>query len=329
MQLPLYRHGRQAESLFDILGHDEVDATSAVGFVCSRSPRLAEVIVQLAGIDASSGADIVRLEERTDLLHRSDIELDVGSDRVVVEAKVGFDIPTVEQLRRYLPRVAGHQGHFVTLTNARKLAAVEIGDVIDGVPVSHLSWRGLYEQTRTVSADARGTERFLLNELVVYLRGIMAARDIQSNRVYVVSLGQAKVAETDMDFIDVVLKYGRYFHPAHGVRGFPRFPPNYLGFRFDGKLQSIRYVQDAAVYNMRVDEPEGLPDLRHETWWTGDAARADHVLYTLGPPIVPSREVRTGNLYRAARVWAALDLLLTCDTIAEAAEKTRLREEAL
>lgn len=38
-------------------------------------------------------------------------------------------------------------------------------------------------------------------------------------------------------------------------------------------------------------------------------------------------EVRTGNLYRAQRVWVALDLLLTCETIAEARDKTKLRFE--
>jgi len=43
----------------------------------------------------------------------------------------------------------------------------------------------------------------------------------------------------------------------------------------------------------------------------------DHprIAYRLGPPIQPLNEVRTGRLYRAQRVWAIIDLLLTCDTI--------------
>lgn len=35
--------------------------------------------------------------------------------------------------------------------------------------------------------------------------------------------------------------------------------------------------------------------------------------------------MRTGNLFRAQRVWCALDLLLTCATIREARDKTRER----
>jgi hypothetical protein len=38
--------------------------------------------------------------------------------------------------------------------------------------------------------------------------------------------------------------------------------------------------------------------------------------------------VRTGNLYRAARIEAALDLLLTSETIAEARDNTRARLQA-
>ncbi len=48
-------------------------------------------------------------------------------------------------------------------------------------------------------------------------------------------------------------------------------------------------------------------------------------LYTLGPPIVPPKTVKAGNLYRAQRVEAAIDLLLTCDTIRDARDKTQER----
>jgi hypothetical protein len=42
-------------------------------------------------------------------------------------------------------------------------------------------------------------------------------------------------------------------------------------------------------------------------------------------PIGPSKVVRTGKIWPNARVWAALDLLLICDTIAEARDKTKER----
>lgn len=325
----LDRHGRSTGSLFDLLGHDELDATAATGFVCSRSPRFASALLALVAI-ADGDLDAVRLEQRTAEGSRTDIELETASALVVFEAKTGFALPDRAQLEQYARRLREDPrlGVLATITNAPGLAANRLPSELGDIPVRHLSWTQVHAAASSVR-NARGNERFLLVELTRYLEGIMAARDRSSNLVYVVSLGTAKVAATAMDFRDVITKHGQYFHPAHGRKGFPRVPPNYLAFRFDGRLQSIHHVEEAHLYDMRTARPPGLPDLRHPTWWSDGlegTGLADHILYTLGPAIKPSVEVRTGNLYRAARVWAAIDLLLTSTTIAEAAERTRRRE---
>jgi hypothetical protein len=56
-----------------------------------------------------------------------------------------------------------------------------------------------------------------------------------------------------------------------------------------------------------------------------DWSEERHWVFSLGPVMKPMHEVRTGNLFRAQRVWVALDLLLTAETIAEARDKTKLR----
>ena len=49
-----------------------------------------------------------------------------------------------------------------------------------------------------------------------------------------------------------------------------------------------------------------------------------HYLLKLGPAIRPPKEVRTGDkIKRSMRVWAMLDLLLTCSTITEAPDNTK------
>jgi hypothetical protein len=58
---------------------------------------------------------------------------------------------------------------------------------------------------------------------------------------------------------------------------------------------------------------------------SGYGFRGLSFVYRFEEPIVPMKPVRTGNLYRAQRVWAAIDLLLTCDTIREARDKTQAR----
>lgn len=51
----------------------------------------------------------------------------------------------------------------------------------------------------------------------------------------------------------------------------------------------------------------------------------NHFIYKLGPAIIPSKVVKTGNIYPSGRVWAMLDTLLTADTISEAMDISKER----
>ena len=100
----------------------------------------------------------------------------------MIEAKVGFDIPTAQQLEPYVEHVHDDRraGALATLTNAPALAKRDLGTSIDGVPVRHISWEEFYATCRLAATHVRGTERFLLTELVGYLKEIMSARDLLS-----------------------------------------------------------------------------------------------------------------------------------------------------
>jgi hypothetical protein len=146
-------------------------------------------------------------------------------------------------------------------------------------------------------------------------------QNVSSNLVYVVSLG-GEIENTGISFRDVVLEHNTYFCPVGGGRGrWPKEPPNYLGFRFDGKLQQIRHVE---AYRVAEDDHAGFEPLKgkvacdHERHW----------VFELGPPIVPNKEVRNGKLWPTHRGWIAIDLLLTRDTVAEARDETNARLEA-
>jgi hypothetical protein len=168
MSTPLLRRGRQADSFFDLLGHGEIDATAAVGFVCSRSPAFAAAMIEL--VTGTAGAtEAVRLEQRTTAAKRTDIELDSGRAVVVIEAKVGFDIPTSDQLGGYREPLIrdSRPGYLATLTNAPTLARRRIGEVLEGFPLMHLSWEQVRETALRVSVS-RAVERFLLRELTAY-----------------------------------------------------------------------------------------------------------------------------------------------------------------
>jgi hypothetical protein len=191
-----------------------------------------------------------------------------------------------------------------------------------GIPVSYVPWARIAELASTTATNTRShAEKRLLLELHRYLKGLMTMQNVTSNEVYVVALGQEPLDWSSLSFKDTVVERDRYYHPVGGKRGgWPRTPPNYLGSRFDGRLQQIRHVEGYEVITRPHDY---IPEIIPEADWTEEP----HFLYTLGPVIEPPHEVRTGNVYRNQRVWCALDLLLTCKTIREARDKTQERAQ--
>ena len=157
-------------------------------------------------------------------------------------------------------------------------------------------------------------EKRLLGELNDYLNKVARMQDITSNMVYVVSLSQDRPPDSDITWRDIVEARGMYFHPVGGT--YPREPANYLGFRYGGQLRSIRHTERCEVVRDLGDRIPGC----------GLKLDGPHYLYTLGAPVIPSKTVRNGDkVVMANRVYAAIDLLLTCDTISEAGERTRER----
>lgn len=114
--------------------------------------------------------------------------------------------------------------------------------------------------------------------------------------------------DCELSWIEIVNKYNKYFCPVGG-NGWPKEPPNYIAFRYDGRLQAIHHIDHYTVTrNLHEQFPE-MPD---------EELVENHFVYSLGPAITPSKTVKTGNIYRSGRVWAMLDTLLTCDSISEA-----------
>jgi hypothetical protein len=89
-----------------------------------------------------------------------------------------------------------------------------------------------------------------------------------------------------------------------------------VGFRYDGRLQAVRHVDD---YTIETDMAKHFPGVPHTDW-------DPHFLLELGPPIYPGSEVPSGSsVQRAMRIWADIDLLLTSATITEALKATKAR----
>jgi hypothetical protein len=111
----------------------------------------------------------------------------------------------------------------------------------------------------------------------------------------------------------------RYFHP-YGIAGWPKTPPNYIAFRWSGAVQRIHHIDAYTVVGQLQDD---FPDIPRDA----DTVRP-HLLYQLGPILGPSAPLPNGASYRAARLWVALDLLLTAATLKDALAATKSRQQA-
>ena len=303
------------ESIFGIHGRDENDLSGAFGYAMSSSGVfLRQVVDDVEPSLANAGHATIHLQTSRQAFGITDIELRFGKAGILVfEAKKGSDYPKVAQLERYA-RACLQGKHRV----ARLIALTSLDEGIAplpadwhslGVPVSARSWRWVRRLARRSRRDERsGSAKFILAELIKFLEAFMGLERVRSNLVYVVSLGGGKPEGWSVSWIDIVEKFGRYFY-GFGVKSWPP-PPNYLGFRYRGRLQSIHHVES---YDVVSDVRPHFPGARKGPDW------GRMYLFKLGPPIRPASEVRSGpRVRRSARVWCMLDALLTSPTISDA-----------
>lgn len=239
--------GMEAPTVFSLLGSDENAATFALGWTLSRSDALLRRLIGVLGVPDVTGMVRIELQRHGEDAGFTDIEIAVaGQYHVIVEAKVGGAVAGEHQLQRYRGRFAGEFNNVIVSVSAAPAyaAARLLPGSIEGVPVRHLSWGDLRRMVSNSIAAAAGTlERRWLGDLERHLESYVSAQVVSSNLVYVVALSTAEI-HTGYTWIDVVEKDGAYFHPI-GRGGWPVTPPNYLGFRYHGHLQSVRHVEHA------------------------------------------------------------------------------------
>jgi len=240
----------------------------------------------------------------------------------IMEAKRWWDVPTEQQLRRYQPRLAGGGAQMQRLVSISSADAAfgrrRLPKHIEGAEVIHQSWGDVQRLARQAHAESTGFEEKLwLRHLTQHLQEFVAMERLTDNSAFVVSLGiQSMVEGGKHTWIDVVEKDGSYFHPVGN--GWPVQPPNYVAFRYYGKLQSVHHIDSFEV----IDDLSTVNPLWPKT-------NSDHFVYRLGPPMGPLTEVRTGNIFRNGRVYCAIDTLLSgaFKTISEARDETKRRLE--
>ena len=305
-------------SVFRLNGADENSATFALGWVLEQSSRYCKAFIDLVFDEALQVDDTVISLQRHRQDGYTDLEIQAGHRfHAILEAKLWWGLPSLEQLNRYKPRLVeggAERKRLVSVSAADQTYALRrLPADLDGIRIVHLSWRDLQRLANQARSLASGFEEKLwLRQLIEHLREFVSMERQIDNHVFVVSLGwQPMVDGQTHTWIDVVEKDKCYFHPVG--HNWPPRPPNYIGFRYNGKLQSVHHIDSfEIVENLATYNP---------LWLKTDF---DHFVYRLGPPMRPAQEVKTGKIFRNGRVWCAIDTLLSgaFATISDARNET-------
>lgn len=322
----LKSYGATVESVFDLLGTKENDITLSISWALAQCPAfLKNLIARICGFQANPD-DVTVYNQQHESDHGiTDIEItDHKEFHIVIEAKRGWIVPCKAQLEQYslkdcFTKTTYPRKNIVTLSECseeyvRTYKTYADCNEINGVALSHLSYKEIYKLAKSSYLKSNHKQKNLLNELCVYLEGIMTMQNKDSNWVYVVSLSKNHPEGCLLSYIDIVNKLNKYFCPVGN--GWPKEPPNYIAFRFEGRLQSIHHIESYTIERNLHRVIDEMPDFERD---------ADHFVFQLGPAIVPTKTVKTGNIYPNGRVRAMLDTLLTCDTVSEARDVSQKR----
>ncbi len=322
--IELYLHKRSLVSIFELLGNKENDITASIGWALSQSPSFRAALVRRVFPKlASSTIDSILLQNYGDSTGITDVEI-IGTEiHVIIEAKRGWNLPGKYQLGKYAKKLRKserrHRALVVMAACSDEWARLSgLPGIVDDFKVVYLSWEVVFDICSRVSG-CTNVEKRLLTDLRTYLRRIVSMQNQESNWVYVIALGNEMKPWCGMTWRDYVLKNRLFFQLKESTAHWPKEdPPNYLGFRYDGKL-SIHHVEK---YEIVTALRGHIPRPRQHRWWMGEP----HYFCKLGPPIIdPPHEIRATKKLRNTRVWVALDLLLTCKTIPAARNKTDKR----
>ena len=327
MDVTLHRAGMPIDSVFGIHGTDENDLSGAFAFALRSSPNLLDAVIQdiVPRVSAQGVSTSIHVQTSRENLGITDIEIHIsGRALIIFEAKKGAVSPSSDQMKKYA-KVCHESGLpvtcLVTLTNQEVFAGqVPKEWSLLGVPVYPRSWRWLRGLVREARQRERGIiTKNILHQLQAFLEGFMGLERAYRNEVYVLSLARGAAPNWSTTWIDIVDKHSRYFYPADG-KTWPS-PPNYLGFRYGGRLQSIHHVDS---YEIVDDVRKSFPGSERGPKW------GMTYLFHLGPAFRPNHVVPNGpRIRRAMRVWCMLDTLLTSATISDALALTeRRRKEA-
>jgi hypothetical protein len=212
-KIPLWLHGQEVDSIFQLLGTKENDITYSLGWGFTRAPHFARQFVRDLFKDDSLTVLEVLLQEHQTARGFTDVELigegKSGLFRVVIEAKRGYSVPSPDQLIKYENRFKDIETlrSFLVLAEAREdyaRRALGLPYDLNGIPICYQSWTEVWRKVAKARATKGVThaEKRILMELETYMRKLATLQNQDSNLVTVVSLSRASALGSPLSFLN-------------------------------------------------------------------------------------------------------------------------------
>ncbi len=330
MSASLISFGQQTDTIFQLFGTDENAITKSLSWAFMKCPEFTKEFVKNVFGNIKMADDYVVFYQRFSNENGiTDIEItDNKNYHIIIEAKKGWNLPPKNQLEKYSLKKDFRSPN----TRYKKIVSLsECGTEyaenyyeklfpdkkVNDIDIIHMSWKSVFQFAKAARNISGNAGKNLLDEICSYLEGVISMQNYLSNKVYCVSLNREKVCDNcSLTWMDIVKKYEKYTCPQG--QGWPVEPPNYIAFRYDGKLQSVHHIESYVITNNIHNQIDEYPDVD---------LKYPHFVLSLDKGFYPTKIIKSGKNMRATRVWAMYDLLITCDTIGEAVEKTKLREQ--
>ncbi len=320
---------RAVTSPFGLLGTDENSLSFALGYSFQQCLPLLQWFlkeIDIHGLRRSTlrKARIVLQRHRTGECGITDIEIHLpGHFHVIIEAKVRLEVPTLQQCAKYLPYLEDEP--------IRKLIALVqtphdsfINKYMHDEPslkrlLKLFNWSKLFPVCirimlgNSIDPEARAWVRS-------FYRFLDQEYEMKafSTEVWILAINTDPIWPKGMSHWEIHQKHRVWWdYREHTVR------PLYLGFRVDGKLESIGRV---SKIEHGIPITDVVPEMRQSknplyqepcTIWHFER------LVTLPTPI------RTGSGMYNRRVRCDFDLLLTCNTVQEIEQAMNKRRAGL
>ena len=331
MSILIFNNEKEINSVFQLLGTQENDITKAIVWVLKTCPSVLESLIkELCGMKVDCNKITIEYQ-KFEMVHDThtytDMEIyDDGNFHIILEAKRGWNLPKTSQLEIYSKK----ESFFQSTNTFKKIFSISectddyanrylpLHKTENGIEIGHISWKKFREICMSARNISSNKEKYVIDEFLIYLEGIMTMRNVNSNNVYVVSLSYSETCK-GYTYVDVVKKTRHYFCPRKWFKNDANIP-NYFGFRYDARLQEICHVDKYVITRNLHDVLSYMPDYEEDE---------EFFVFSLGEPIRPNKIVKCGpKVVRSTRIYADIDLLLTCDTLTEAMEKSKERRES-